>query len=110
MSRQMSTMDSDPTKNGGVKSLAIRLDPELHAQLSLVAQLRGKTITDEIRTAIETHIASVKSNPELVGKADGVLEEIEREASARRAAIATLFGTPDAPPTDSPAAKRRQQR
>ena len=94
----MSTMDSDPTKNGGVKSLAIRLDPELHAQLSLVAQLRGKTITDEIRTAIETHIASVKSNPELVGKADGGLEERLAQGRARDEAIKVLRGGQSGPP------------
>jgi predicted DNA-binding protein len=89
----MSTMDS--TK-AGVKTLAIRLEPELHAQLSLIAQLSGSTITDEIRAAIEAHIETVKANPDLAGRADSVLEDIEREATARREAIATLFGN-DAP-------------
>lgn len=87
----MSTMDTGSGK--GVKTLAIRLEPDLHAQLSLIAQLRSSTITDEIRAAIEAHIATVKAAPELVGKADAALEEIEREAAARRDAIATLFGT-----------------
>jgi predicted DNA-binding protein len=86
-------MDSTKT---GVKTLAIRLEPELHAQLSLIAQLSGSTITDEIRAAIEAHIKSVKANPDLAGRADSVLEDIEREAAARREAIATLFGN-DAP-------------
>lgn len=102
----MSTMDNDPNRTG-VKTLAIRLDPELHARLALVAQLRGKTITDEIRTAIETHIESVKTAPELVSKADSVLEEIERDASARRAAIATLFGTTE--PATPPKGRTRQK-
>lgn len=87
----MSTMDSS-TGRGSVKTLAIRLEPDLHAQLSLIAQLRGSTITDEIRQAIEAHIASVKATPDLASKADGVLADIEREAVARREAIATLFG------------------
>ncbi len=77
----------------GVKTLAIRLEPDLHAQLSLIAQLRASTITDEIRTAIEAHIALAKTAPELAAQAGNVLEDIEREAVARRAAIATLFGT-----------------
>ena len=103
----MSTMDS--SSNRGVKTLAIRLEPDLHAQLSLVAQLRGSTITDEIRTAIEAHIAAVKTAPELAGKADHVLEEIEREAAARREAIATLFGpAPEA--AEPPAAPQSRSR
>lgn len=88
----MSTSDTGSGRSGGVKTLAIRLEPDLHAQLSLIAQLRSSTITDEIRQAIEAHIATVKANPDLASKADGVLEDIEREAVARREAIATLFG------------------
>jgi len=82
----------------GVKTLAIRLEPDLHAQLSLIAQLRGHTITDEIKAALEAHIKAAKTMPELSGRAEAVLADIERDATARRAAIATLFGTtePDA--------------
>ena len=87
----MSQPDTGSTR-GSVKTLAIRLEPDTHAQLSLIAQLRGSTITDEIRAAVEAHITSAKSAPELAAQADNVLEEIEREASARREAIATLFG------------------
>lgn len=94
----MSIPDAGTSGRATVKTLAIRLEPELHAQLSLIAQLRGSTITDEIRAAIEAHIATIKSSPDLADKADGVLEDIEREATARRAAIATLFGT-EAPST-----------
>lgn len=87
----MSIPDSSGRGNG-VKTLAIRLEPDLHAQLSLIAQLRSSSLTDEIRQAIVTHIQSVKAAPELASKADSVLAEIDREATARREAIATLFG------------------
>src|SRR5690242_3159249 len=89
----MSLPDNGSSGKAGVKTLAIRLEPDTHAQLSLIAQLRGSTITDEIRQAIEAHIAAVKASPDLAGRADSVLEDIEREAAARRDAIATLFGT-----------------
>lgn len=98
----MSIPDNGTTGRGSVKTLAIRLEPELHAHLSLIAQLRGSTITDEIRSAIEAHIAAVKATPDLASKADSVLEDIEREAAARRDAIATLFGS-DQSSADSPA-------
>ncbi|MFT3855120.1 MAG: CopG family transcriptional regulator [Ilumatobacteraceae bacterium] len=76
-----------------MKTLAIRLDDDLHARLSVLAQLSGSTITDEIRTAIDKHLETQAHNPELTGKAQAVLDDIERDAQARRAAIATMFGT-----------------
>jgi predicted DNA-binding protein len=88
----MSIPDSG-TGRSGVKTLAIRLEPDLHAQLSLIAQLRGSTITDEIRTAVEAHIEHAKTAPELAAQADTVLADIERDAAARRDAIASMFGS-----------------
>ena len=88
----MSIPDSTAGK-GSVKTLAIRLEPDLHAQLSLIAHLRGSTITDEIRQAIEAHVALIGSSTDLAQRADSVLEDIEREAAARREAITNLFGT-----------------
>lgn len=102
----MSLADNGSTR-GGVKTLAIRLEPDMHAQLSLVAQLRGSTITDEIRRAIEAHIASATADPDFTARATGALEDIEREVEARRAAIASLL-TPKAagPAGGSPKGRR----
>jgi predicted DNA-binding protein len=100
----MSTPDTTP---GGVKTLAIRLQPDVHQQLVIIASLRGTTISEEIRQAIEAHIASVKSSTDLASKADGVLEEIERQAADRRAAIASLFGDGTAAPTSTPKGRGR---
>lgn len=107
----MSTADTGTGRGSGVKTLAIRLEPETHAQLSLIAQLRGSTITDEIRQAMETHITASKALPELAAQAGTVLEDIEREAAARRDAIATLFGQQpaDAKPPTRTSAKRQQR-
>ncbi|MBV9919567.1 MAG: hypothetical protein JOY78_01760 [Pseudonocardia sp.] len=100
----MSTPDTGSSARS-VKTLAIRLEPDLHAQLSLIAQLRGSTITDEIREAIDRHIAAIKDSPEIAGKAEGVLEDIERDAAAKKDAIATLFGT-TAPTSHSPRGRK----
>jgi hypothetical protein len=94
----MSLPDNGSTGKPGVKTLAIRLEPDLHAQLSLIAQLRGHTITDEIKAALEAHIKAAKTLSELSGRAEAVLADIERDATARRAAIATLFGTTEPEP------------
>jgi plasmid stability protein len=75
-----------------MKTLAIRLDDELHAQLSVLAQLSGTSLTDEIRQALEAHLKAKRDNPELTERAKAVSEEIEHEAQVRQAAITTLFG------------------
>lgn len=102
----MSLADTNGTTGKpGVKTLAIRLEPDLHAQLSLIAQLRGHTITDEIKAALEAHITGAKTMPELAGRAEAVLADIERDATARRAAITTLFGTTEPVPPAEPEAE-----
>lgn len=85
----------------GVKTLGVKLQPDVHAQLSFIASLRpGKgTITDEIQIAIAEHIARAKDDPELQGRAAAARAEIEREAAARQQAIASLFDADPATPT-----------
>jgi hypothetical protein len=88
-----------------VKTLAIRLEDDLHAQLTMVAQLGELTITDAIRQAIDQWIEQKRSQPELAARAQSVLDEIENDAAQRRSAIATLFGgsSDDTPATESSA-------
>lgn len=93
------TGSDDTTTGKGVKTLAIRLDPDIHAQLTLIAGLRSSTITDEIKLALGAHIVTAKYAADLANRADEALAEIERDAAARREAIATLFG--DTPPASS---------
>ena len=90
-----------------MKTLAIRLDDELHAQLSVLAQLSGTSLTDEIRQALEAHLKAMRSSPELSQRAKAVSEEIEHEAQARQAAIATLFGSAEQPGGSPKASSKR---
>ncbi|UGT64435.1 hypothetical protein [Nocardia asteroides] len=104
----MSTPDQ---QTRSVKTLGVKLEPDVHAQLSFIAQLREGTITDEILIAIRTHIERAKDDPELRSRAEEVQAEIEREAAARRDAIATLFAapaTPDATPNSGTARSRQR--
>jgi len=79
-------------RNGGVKTLAIRLEGDLHAQLTLVAQLDGLSITDAIRRAIESYIEGKQAEGDFAGRAAAMLDEIDREAAARRQSIEALLG------------------
>jgi hypothetical protein len=74
------------------KTLGVRIDEELHAQLTFIAQLSDRTIGDEIRRSIEARVHAAQSDPELIARAEAVRAEIEREAQARQQAIAGLFG------------------
>ena len=87
-----------------MKSMAIRIEDDLHTQLTVLAQLENTSITDLIRAAIEAHLEAKRHDPNLSAQADTVLADIDREATLRRDAISTLFATPKADP--APPAKR----
>ena len=82
-----------PTSPGTqqLRTLAVRISEELRAQLDIIAQLTGRTATEEIRLALEHWIEKTKSDPALLRKAEAVRAEIEREAETRRQAIAAIF-------------------
>ena len=73
------------------KTLAIRLDNDVHAQLQVIARLLDSSIADEIRQAIDAHLQAKRKDPELGKRASEVRESIEHEAKLRQDAIATLF-------------------
>ena len=89
----------------GRRTLAIRLDEQQRAQLDIVAQLNGRTVTEEIRVAIEYWIEQTRSNPELMAKADAARAEIERQAEAQRTAISALFGNTTASESPEPSSR-----
>ncbi len=88
-------MEQQPTnpEQQRFKTLGVRVDEELHAQLTFIAQLTDSTIADEIRRSIEERVVAAQSDPELIARAEEVRAEIEREAQARQQAIAGLFGS-----------------
>jgi predicted DNA-binding protein len=98
---------SEPTARGGVKTLAIRLPDELHAQLVLVASLEDKSLTDTIRQAIEELIERKRSDGDLAAQAAKALEEIERETEARKVALQALLG---GQPSEEPQGRGRPRR
>lgn len=99
---------------GGVKTLAIRLPDELHAQLVLVAQLDGVSLAEAIRQAVEASINRRREAGELATRAQAALEQIEQESATRRAALQALLGPAAAQPAapaeaeaPKPAGRRR---
>lgn len=87
------------------KTLGVRLGEEVHAQLSFIAQLKGTSITEEIRQSIEARVLAAQDDPELIERAEAVRTQIEREAAARRDAIAGFFGKAAVADAAKPATK-----
>jgi len=100
-------MTSGEKEPNGRKTMAIRLEDDVHQQLVMLAQLDGLTITDEIRQAIESHIAQKRDAGDLAQRAEQALASIEEEAAQRRAAIQSLLGSPD---TAAPSGRNRAGR
>lgn len=80
---------------GQLRTLAVRITEDLRAQLDIIAQLTGRSATEEIRLALEHWIQKTKSDPAVLQKAEAVRAEIEREAQTRRNAIAAIFSGDD---------------
>lgn len=74
-----------------MRTLAVRITEGLRAQLDIIAQLTGRSATEEIRLALEHWIDKTKSDPTVLKKAEAVRAEIERDAQTRRDAIAAIF-------------------
>jgi hypothetical protein len=89
----MSEPDTGSTSRNGVKTLGIRYQPALHTQMSVIAQLRGRSFQDEVIAASEAHVAAAKQDPELLRRIEAAIADIDRDAASRRDALAALFST-----------------
>jgi hypothetical protein len=84
---------------GPIKPLAVRLNESTRTQLDIIAQLNDRTVTDEVRLAVEAWIDKTKADPAIQRRAKAVRDEIEREAAGKRDAIAAIFDAAPAPRT-----------
>ena len=99
--------DTVSEPRGGVKTLGIKVPDALHAQFTLVAQLDGISLNDAALRSVELYVSTKRQEPDFAQRAAAALEEIEKEAAARRGAIEGLFGTdPAEVAEDKPATTR----
>ena len=76
-----------------MKTLAIRLEDDQHAKLTMLARLAGTSITDAIRAGVEAQIERMAADPQIAAKADELQAEIEREAREAAQALSDMFGS-----------------
>ena len=92
-----------------MKTIAIRLEDETSELLLLVAQLEGTTQIEQIREAISSHLERKVAGGDLTARAQEALDEVEREASAKRKAIEQLVSNvADSVRTTKPTRRRSQ--
>lgn len=97
--RPASTASANGLGYGPIKPLAVRLNESIRTQLDIIAQLNDRTVTDEVRLAIEAWIDKTKADPAVQRRAQDVRDEIEREAAGKRDAIAAIFDATPVPKT-----------
>jgi len=61
-----------------------------------IAQLRKRSFQDEVIAASEAHVEAAKQDPELVGRIQAAIADIDRDAASRRDALAALFSPTEA--------------
>ena len=94
-----------------MKTIAIRLEDETSELLTLVAQLEGTSQIEQIREAIASHLERKVAGGDLTARAQEALDEVEREASAKRKAIEQLVSNvADTVRTTKPTRRRSQSK
>ncbi|HWH25140.1 MAG TPA: hypothetical protein VNT53_00640 [Pseudolysinimonas sp.] len=78
-----------------IRPLSVRMDENTRAQLEIIAQLNDRSVTEEVRKAIEFWIEKSKSDPQVLKRAETVRAEIERDAATKRGAISAIFDGSD---------------
>lgn len=81
------------TALGPIRPLSVRITDGLRAQLEVIAQLNDRSVTEEIRLALEAWVETSKSDPKVLQRAETVRAEIEREAKTKQSAIEAIFGS-----------------
>lgn len=79
---------------GQLRTLAVRIQDGLRAQLDVIAQLNDRSVTEEIRIGLEAWVEKSKSDPKVLERAETVRADIEREAETKRSAIAAIYDAP----------------
>lgn len=84
----------EPKGNDVQRTLAVRVSPDYHAQLSMVAQVDEMTLVDLMMTALDKYMASRRESGDFKAKVQQALEDAEAQMARTRA---MLLGTlPDA--------------
>jgi hypothetical protein len=102
---------AEPKTPSDVRTLAVRVSPDFHAQLSMVAQVDEVSLTDLMMTALQNHVAARREAPDFKEKVQAALAEAEAQMARTKAMLLGTVseGTGEAS-TDAPAASRGRRK
>lgn len=92
-----------------IRPLSVRMLDSHRAQLEIIAKLNERSVTEEVRLAIEAWLDSSKKDPVIQQRAAAVRSEIEQEAAMRRQAIESIFDSKPTPAKRGTAGKGDQR-
>lgn len=91
MSDPITLPGSDYNPGDAIRPLSVRMTETARVQLEILADLNGRSLTEETKLALESWIEKSKSDPKVLERAEQVRSKIEREAATRRGAIDSIF-------------------
>jgi hypothetical protein len=95
-------------KGNDVRTLAVRVSPDYHAQLTMVAQVDEMSLTDLMMKALDQYMAARREAPDFQAKAQKALEDAEAQMARTRA---MLLGTlPTETSVDAPTTGRARRK
>src|SRR5262249_15398745 len=77
----------EPKGNDVQRTLAVRVSPDYHAQLSMVAQVDEMSLTDLMMKALDQYMASRRESEDFKAKVQKALEEAEAQMARTRAIL-----------------------
>ncbi len=100
------------------RTLAVRVSPDYHAQLAMVAQVDGISLTDLMMTALDQYLNQRREAPDFKAKVQQALADAEAQMARTRAmplgtlpeATAAEGGSASQSSTDIPATSRGRRK
>jgi HicB family len=99
-------------KTSDVRTLAVRVSPDFHAQLSMVAQVDEVSLTDLMMIALQNHVAARREAPDFKEKVQAALADAEAQMARTRAMLLGTLpeGASGETSTDAPATGRGRRK
>ncbi|MFB6718706.1 hypothetical protein ACFCV3_01010 [Kribbella sp. NPDC056345] len=85
--------DENPTRPGSYKTIGVRLQTPIHAQLSTIAGIDDLSLQVLLVRGAKLLIEAKQAAPDFKDRVTAELKKIELEAAERRGAIESLFGS-----------------
>lgn len=74
-----------------MKTLAVELDDELHAQLTMLGQVLNKPVKTLMLEGVRDHVGRLRASDEVIAKAKNLRESFEADVAVRRNALDGLL-------------------